>query len=224
MDAHLPSTDLAADESASSDRRQRNRRRTRRALIDAALDLCVRDGFDAVSVERIADAAGVSPRTFFRYFPTKDEVLFADYEQEFDVWSQITANPRAGETLLDTIRRGTHQVAADYLDRQAHWDRWFDLVRGDPRLQRRFLESRARLQVRAAAAIAGLLGLDVSRDPRPLAIAAAAMAVTDAAIRRWDADGRTRPRGEVVDEALDALLDLNPLLAAPVRAPSDGAR
>jgi AcrR family transcriptional regulator len=50
--------------------------RVREALIDAALDLFSRDGFDATHSDRIAERAGVSPRTFFRYFPTKESVVF----------------------------------------------------------------------------------------------------------------------------------------------------
>jgi AcrR family transcriptional regulator len=46
------------------------------ALIDAALYLFERDGFDATHTDRIAERAGVSPRTFFRYFPTKEAVVF----------------------------------------------------------------------------------------------------------------------------------------------------
>ena len=50
--------------------------RVREALIDAALELFARDGFDATHSDRIAARAGVSPRTFFRYFPTKESVVF----------------------------------------------------------------------------------------------------------------------------------------------------
>ena len=50
--------------------------RSREALIDAALALFARDGFDQTTTERITERAGVSPRTFFRYFPTKESVVF----------------------------------------------------------------------------------------------------------------------------------------------------
>ena len=51
--------------------------RTRSALLDAALDLFSAHGYDETTTDEIAEAAGVSPRTFFRYFPTKESVLFS---------------------------------------------------------------------------------------------------------------------------------------------------
>lgn len=50
--------------------------RSRDALIDAALALFAEHGFDATTTDQIAERAGVSPRTFFRYFPTKESVVF----------------------------------------------------------------------------------------------------------------------------------------------------
>ena len=50
--------------------------RTRAALLDAALDLFSVNGYDQTTTDEIAESAGVSPRTFFRYFPTKESVLF----------------------------------------------------------------------------------------------------------------------------------------------------
>jgi AcrR family transcriptional regulator len=197
------------------DRRARNRARTRRALIDAAIESFAAEGFDAVSVERIADAAGVSPRTFFRYFPAKEDVVFADYEAEFDAWDEVTATPVPGEPLLETIRRGSHRVVADYEADMPRWDRWFALVSSEPALQRRMLESQARLRARATHALAKLLGVDPVTDPRPAALAAAAMAATETASRAWYAAGKPCPRRDAIDEALDALRELTDLLLGP---------
>ncbi|MDT5335173.1 MAG: hypothetical protein QOD90_678 [Mycobacterium sp.] len=65
--------------------RERKKLRTRAVLIDAAMDLCLKQGYDLTTVEQIAASADVSPRTFSRYFPTKDAVfltLVDDYANE----------------------------------------------------------------------------------------------------------------------------------------------
>jgi AcrR family transcriptional regulator len=57
--------------------RERKKLRTRTTLIEAAAELCLRQGYDNTTVEQIAVAADVSPRTFSRYFPTKESVVTA---------------------------------------------------------------------------------------------------------------------------------------------------
>jgi AcrR family transcriptional regulator len=58
--------------------RERKKARTRRAIRDHAMRLFTEQGYAATTVEQIAEAAEVSPSTFFRYFPTKEEVVLAD--------------------------------------------------------------------------------------------------------------------------------------------------
>ncbi|HEV7422369.1 MAG TPA: TetR family transcriptional regulator [Mycobacterium sp.] len=68
--------------------RERKKLRTRATLIDAAMDLCLRNGYESTTVEQIASAADVSPRTFSRYFATKDAVfltLVEDYTHEVSI-------------------------------------------------------------------------------------------------------------------------------------------
>ncbi|WP_099245775.1 TetR/AcrR family transcriptional regulator [Mycobacterium sp. shizuoka-1] len=55
--------------------RERKKQRTRAMLVDAAVQLCMEHGYDNITVDQIAAAAEVSPRTFSRYFPTKDAVM-----------------------------------------------------------------------------------------------------------------------------------------------------
>lgn len=57
--------------------RERKKQRTRATLIDAAVDLCDRQGFERTTVDQIAAVADVSPRTFSRYFATKDAIALA---------------------------------------------------------------------------------------------------------------------------------------------------
>jgi AcrR family transcriptional regulator len=75
--------------------RERKKRRTRTTLIDVAADLCVRQGYDNTTVELIAAAAEVSPRTFNRYFPSKEAVIaaFAD-EIDEDMAVVLAEQPR----------------------------------------------------------------------------------------------------------------------------------
>ena len=64
--------------------RERKKRRTRRALADAALRLFTEKGYDATTLEEVADQADVSKSTFFRFFPAKEA---AAIEAEAELWS-----------------------------------------------------------------------------------------------------------------------------------------
>ena len=78
-------------------RRRAHKLRTERALQQAALDLFAQQGYDATTTDEIADRAGVSHRTFFRYFPTKESVLFVG---EYGWFRSFTAHFLAQPTDL----------------------------------------------------------------------------------------------------------------------------
>jgi AcrR family transcriptional regulator len=80
--------------------RERKKLQTRAALIEAALELCDRQGFDATTVEQIAAAVDISPRTFNRYFATKEEVVLGPIEDMVRaVVAALDEQPRSGNEL-----------------------------------------------------------------------------------------------------------------------------
>ena len=82
---------------------EQRRRSTREALRRAALASFARKGFANVTVTELARAAGVTERTFFRHFPSKEAVLFQDYETQVEWLSEALAQRPASETLIDAV-------------------------------------------------------------------------------------------------------------------------
>ncbi|BBY63135.1 TetR family transcriptional regulator [Mycolicibacterium helvum] len=87
----------------SGNLREQRRRSTRDALRRVALDRFARDGFANVTVTELAEEAGVTERTFFRHFPTKEAVLFADYETHFEWFEEALARRPVHEPLIDAV-------------------------------------------------------------------------------------------------------------------------
>ncbi len=84
--------------------RDRKRERTREQLIAAAYELFAERGYDAVTVGEIAERAWVSERTFFRYFPAKDDVLWPDSAGQLAAFgATIVARP-AAERPLEAVQ------------------------------------------------------------------------------------------------------------------------
>jgi AcrR family transcriptional regulator len=85
--------------------RERKKLRTRATLLDAAVDLCERQGFEGTTVDQIAAVADVSPRTFSRYFPTKDAIALALIDEAIEKAAVELANQPPELSHLDALRR-----------------------------------------------------------------------------------------------------------------------
>jgi AcrR family transcriptional regulator len=84
-------------------RRERKRRQTRERIEQAAMTLFMERGFDATTIEEITEAADVSKRSFFDYFPSKEEVVFAWQDSFADrLMAAIAARP-AGESPVKAV-------------------------------------------------------------------------------------------------------------------------
>jgi AcrR family transcriptional regulator len=88
---------------APMNRHELRRRSTHEALRQAALKSFARKGFANVTVTELAAEAGVTERTFFRHFPTKESVLFQDYETQLEWLAEALAGRPASESLFDAV-------------------------------------------------------------------------------------------------------------------------
>lgn len=103
------------------DRRRRRTARTRASIEESALRLFTEQGFENTTVEQIAEAADIAPRTFFRHFPSKDAVLFGDTAHETGRMRQVLAQRPAGEHPMRSLAAAMLDAAARIEpDRQQH--------------------------------------------------------------------------------------------------------
>src|ERR1044071_2839050 len=88
--------------------RERKKQKTRWAIQEHAVRLFVQQGYDATTVEQIAEAAEVSPSTFFRYFPTKEDVVLID---DYDplIVAAIRDQP-ASTPVIEAVLQGMRDV------------------------------------------------------------------------------------------------------------------
>jgi AcrR family transcriptional regulator len=85
--------------------RERKKQRTRATLIDAAVELCDRQGFERTTVDQIAAIADVSPRTFSRYFATKDAIALALIDDALDLVAIELAGQPCDVNHFEALRR-----------------------------------------------------------------------------------------------------------------------
>jgi len=93
-------------------RRDRKKRETRQRIISAAIRLFDEQGYEETTVEQVAKAADVDPKTFFNYFRTKADVLFGELDLELDVLLAAIADRRPGESPGEVVRRAFQAYAA----------------------------------------------------------------------------------------------------------------
>src|SRR5712691_10542131 len=96
--------------------RERKRARVRQELIDAAAALFAERGFDQVTVDEIAEAADVAPRTFYRYFPVKEDVATADLQETSVLLVEELAARPPGESPLVALREAVRVPVARVLE------------------------------------------------------------------------------------------------------------
>lgn len=187
--------------------RERNKARARAEIADAALRLFNDRGFEGVTVDEIVSAAGVSRRTFFRYFETKEDALLADYPELND---RLTAAFAAAESLegkdtIEAIRAGMHEMADWYIERSVAVLARSKVIRDTAiSLGARNLEFLTQWERAVANAIGRQIGADPG-DLLPRTAAAVVVAAFRAALTQWVRSSCCADLHALIDQALDLI-------------------
>src|SRR5437773_11042966 len=99
--------------------RERKKQRTRETIARAAHELFAERGYHATTLPDIAEAADVSTRTIFAYFPSKEDIHFSDFEVMKEALAQALAERPPGEEALETVREfilSSHTMEKSALD------------------------------------------------------------------------------------------------------------
>jgi AcrR family transcriptional regulator len=179
--------------------RERARRAVQAELAAVALELFTERGFDEVTVDDIARAAGVSKRSFFRYFAAKEDAVFGGVQvMGDDIAEQLAARP-ADERPWDSL----HAVLREWVARiDAESRATLRLIERTPSLRARFQHKREEVRSRIAESLAARTGLD------PFTVdllTTAAGAAVDCASREWLRTGSDGDHMRLVDAAFTRL-------------------
>lgn len=185
--------------------RERKKAETRRALASAALRLADELGPDGVTVEAIAEAAGVSPRTFFNYFSSKEDAIAGIMPaHSSELLADLIARPE-GEPPLDALH-ATARAAAGRLEATAEdLMRRRNLFQRYPTLAARNAAGFAHVERGLVDEVARRTGLDPDLDTYPALVVATALGAIRVAIAVWHERDRPGSLAEVFDEAFEHL-------------------
>jgi AcrR family transcriptional regulator len=161
---------------------------TQGRLEEAAMELFSERGFEATTVADIAERAGLTKRTFFRYFADKREVLFSGSEILRETFVKGVLDAPAEATPLDAVAAGLDASAVIFEQIPEHAGKRQALVVANPELQERELIKMARL----GAAVAAALRERGVAEPAAGLAGEAGMAILRVAFERWteDTDGQ----------------------------------
>lgn len=204
--------------------RELKKRRTRDALLRTAVEMFTTRGYDHTTVDDIAAAVDVSPRTFFRYFSGKEDAALAlEAMTVAHFLDAVRARP-AHEPPMEAMRRAvmegwdTLSAVVESVAPIEQYLRMYQVIESTPVLLAAHLRRSAETEEQMALLIAEREGLDVDADPRPrvaVALFSGVMRVTE---RQWSAgpDFSLAAMRELTATHLD---QVGPALAGNWRAP-----
>ncbi|WP_245928513.1 TetR family transcriptional regulator [Murinocardiopsis flavida] len=187
--------------------RERKKRETRRALLRAAVRLTVEHGLDSVTVEDIAAAAGVSTRTFFNYFPSKEDAVVGDGPPRptAAALAVYTAGGPTGDRIDDLKALLASAVpTGDAVPSVEEMRQRKSLFVREPQLAPRFMAVFHETERELVTAIAARDHTD-PEELHPQIVAAVATTAVRFAMRRWVATEGAQDAHSILNETFDVL-------------------
>ena len=186
--------------------RERKKVKTRLAIEDAALALFERQGYEATTVEEIAAIAEVSTTTFFRYFPTKADVLLSEHGQQLPALHRSILDRPAGESDLVAVWRAVNEEWLTAVDPERTARKANIVATSDVLSGLSFHRGHQWLEV-IADALAQRHGRDPS-DTRSSLAARVALEALGEAVEGWIADGCRGELGDAIDRSFRQMIEV----------------
>lgn len=184
---------------------ERSRQMASQAITDTAMRLFTEQGYEETTIAQIAREAGVSQRTLFRYFGTKEDLVGGDQEALGRLLKTAVERQPADVSAWEALRTGLIAVVTANRTQEQTLER-MRLVLSTPSLRARYVQKRLNWQSELLPVIQSRMGLDHDpRDPRPRALVAAAIACADAAIETWVASRESLDVVELYDQCVAAV-------------------
>ena len=183
--------------------RARRKRETRAALIDAAFELFQAQGYAGTTMEEIAERAHVSRRTAFRYFPTKEGLVFPGQEGRLARFRELLAE--GGGPPFETVRHACLTLAKEYMVEREHFLAQWELVQSEPTLQASELQLDREYED-AIAEVFASAERDTAKGRRRARVrAGAGLGAVRAVLRDWLEGGAEADLGRLGREAFTHL-------------------
>jgi AcrR family transcriptional regulator len=186
--------------------RERKRRLTRQLISDAATTLFATRGFDNVKVSEVADRVGVSEKTVYNYFPTKESLVLDTADEAVERMARALRERGPEESLTSAVVRAIKEDMARFDDAPEELTEFVPLFLGmidsTPALRAAWLELHDRLASVARDELAAQAGID-PRDPEPMAAGRALAGLAEVAMESRTRRIREGLRGDALRRAVD---------------------
>jgi AcrR family transcriptional regulator len=183
-------------------RRERKKQQTRETIARVALDLFAERGYHGTTLAEIAEAADVSTRTIFSYYPSKEDILFAEFAEIEAALAKTLAERPAGTDALQTVR--DFIVSTDHGETNERHRKWERVIGSDETLRSHKRARLAEIEKLVTAAIAEDLGAGED-DLRPQLVSAALIAAFEVLDSKPDSASTPENVATVVDPVITFL-------------------